>query len=237
MKITFTRQELLAAMLFASSDDSRYILNGVCLKYRPGKKPIAIATDGRRLCVIESMAEQEDAPESNATECEIVLSSSFLKPVCALNKALDSSEGKIFSLITFENKPGSERVMVNVLMGMTWLESEKGAIIEGKFPNWQTVVPPKNQKREPVSNLGMNAGYVGDFAKAAKLFNRDLPQIQLAITGKDKVIEIAIPGVPNFYGIFMPVKADDTTEFQPEFLGIVEGLPKKPEEENEQQPA
>lgn len=235
MKVTFSRQELLAALLFASTDETRFVITGLCVNYRPNRKPTMVATDGRRLCVIEAQFEQEqdDTPDG---ERSIILSGGFVKTVCALNKALDTSEGKLFPLITFSNDPGSSRVTVQTLTEQVFLDAHSGAIIEGVYPDWQKCVPSRRQPREPVAQLGMNAAYVGDFAKAAKLFNRDLPQIQMALVGKDQVIEIVIPGVPNFYGLFMPVKADDSTEFQPEFLGIVEGLPKpepKPEPEPE----
>ena len=233
MKATFTRQELLAALLFASTDESRFVLNGLCVTYRPGRKPIVTSTDGRRLCVIESAAEQVTG-QGSGNERQIILSAAFVKPICALNKVLDGSKGKIFPLITFENKPGSIRLFAAILRDEVHLEAESGAIIEGNYPDWKQVVPPKRAERQPVSQLGMNAEYVGDFAKAAKIFERDMPQVQMSLVGKDSAIEIAIPGVPNFYGLFMPVRADDNTEFQPEFLGIVEGLPKpQPEPEPE----
>lgn len=226
MKVTFTRQELMAALLFASTDESRFVLNGLCITYRPGRQPILVSTDGRRLCVIESAAEQESKSVVGKEERQIILSASFVKPICSLNKTLDGSEGKIFPLITFENKSGSSQLFAAILRNEVHLEAESGAIIEGNYPDWKAVVPSKRAERQPVSQLGMNAEYVGDFAKAAKIFDRDMPQVQMSLVGKDSAIEIAIPGVPNFYGLFMPVKADDNMEFQPEFLGIVEGLPK-----------
>lgn len=216
----------MAALLFASTDESRFVLNGLCITYRPGRKPIAVSTDGRRLCVIESIAEQAPESVTGKDERQIIINAAFVKPICALNKTLDRSEGKIFPLITFENKAGSSRLFAAILRDEVHIEAESGAIIEGNYPNWKDVVPSKRAERQPVSKLGMNAKYVGDFAKASKIFERDIPQVQMSLVGKDSAIEIVIPGVPNFYGLFMPVKTDDSTEFQPEFLGIVEGMPK-----------
>lgn len=232
MKLTFSRQELLAAMLFTSEDESRYVLNGVCLKYRPDAKPIAIATDGRRLTVIESNQEQEHNSESG--ESEIVLRSDFLKPLCALNKAIG---GKLFPLITIETKRGSKRLMIHMAGGKFYLEAEDGALIEGQFPNWMVCIPPKNQKRQPIAEVGMNAELVGDYAKAVKLLEATSSIVQMNLVGKEQQIEIRIPAVPNFYGLLMQCKLQEGVDYQPEFLGIVKDLPKPEEKETKAEEA
>lgn len=228
MKLTFSRQELLAAIMFASNDESRYVLNGVCLKYRPDQKPIAIATDGRRLTVIESIHDQE--ADSVFQEAQIIVRSDFIKPICALNKAIG---GKLFPLITFENKPGSKRLMIHMAGGKFYLEAEDGALVEGDFPNWLAVIPPKNQKRQPISEVGMNAELVGDYAKAVKVLEANSSIVQMNLVGKEQQIEIRIPSAPNFYGLLMQCKLQEGVDYQPEFLGIVKDLP-KPEEKTEE---
>lgn len=231
MRLTFSRQELLAAMLFTSEDESRYVLNGLCLKYRPEQKPIAIATDGRRLTVIESAHDQEaDSIFQEAQEAQIIVRSDFIKPLCALNKSIG---GKLFPLITFEHKPGSKRLMVHMAGGKFYLEAEDGALIEGDFPNWMQVIPPKNQKREPIAEVGMNAELVGDYAKAVKMLEASSSIVQMNLVGKEQQIEIRIPSVPNFYGLLMQCKLQEGVDYQPEFLGIIKDLP-KPEEKTEE---
>jgi len=224
MKITFSRQELLAALLFASADDARYVITGVCIKYRPGEKPIAIATDGRRLAVIESTWDQEEGSDDEPESREIILRADFVKPICALNKAIG---GKLFPLITFNQSSGSNRVMVSMAGGKFYLESEDGALIEGVFPNWLDVIPPKNQKRQPIPEVSLNAELVGDYAKLVKILEASSPVFQMNLVGKEQQIEIKIPAVPNFYGLLTQCKLQEQgTDYQPEFLGIIEGLPK-----------
>lgn len=61
MKIIVSRNELLAALIFSSDDETRFVLNGVCVEVSPRSlKPTLITTDGRRLAVIESQAEQSE---------------------------------------------------------------------------------------------------------------------------------------------------------------------------------
>lgn len=234
MKITFSRQELAAALLFTSNDDSRMVLNSLCLTYRPGESPIAVSTDGRRLCVINAAFPQEPEAVEGAESFELVLASDFVKPVCAIAKALG---GKLFPLITIEHKPGSKRVVVSLMGGKTFLECEEGAIVEGKYPNWKAVVPSKRAVRAPVSELALNSDFVGDYGKLVKIFDAPSPVVNMNLVGKDSQIEIRLPSVPNFYGLVMPCKIEQEGEdYQPEFLGIVKDLPKdEPEEQTSEQ--
>lgn len=219
MKITVSRQELLAALVFASQDDSRYVLCGVNIEATPGSKPIMVTTDGRRLVVIETQAEQEEDLEEGHS---LLLRADFVKAVCALSKAVGA---KLFPWVTFDNKPGSKQITVAFVGGGCTLWSEGGALIEGEYPKWRQVVPPKNMVREPVNNLGLNAAFLGDFAKAAKIMGLDISIVQMHLVGQDKAVEVKIGSLENVYGIVMPCKPEENTEFQPEFLKIVEQLP------------
>lgn len=217
MKITVSRHELLAAMLFTSADESRLVLSGVLIEAKPNSKPIVIATDGKRLVVIETSAEQS-SEELFAHEHSLLMRADFLKAITALSKAFG---GKTYPWICFENSQGSKRVQVSLVGPKVFLESEDGALIEGNYPNWKQIIPPDSAKREPVSALGLNAEYVGDFAKAGKILELETPVLQMRLTGADSVCEVRLCGCPHFYGLIMPCHTEDA-EFQPEFLGIVE---------------
>ncbi len=229
MKLIVARQELLAALIFASEDESRYILNGVCLQVNASGNPILVATDGRRLTVIESQAIQEEVLPTDAPE--MVLRTCFVKPVCALSKVFG---GKVFPYIAFERHPGGKRVVVTFMGGHVALDAEDGATCEGTFPNWRQCIPAKGL-REPITDLGLNAEVVGDFARAAKLLECGNPVIQMNLVGKDRQVEVKIPQVPYFYGLVMQCKVDEAVDYQPEFLGIVEDLPKPLAETDEEE--
>lgn len=231
MQTIVTRQELLTALLFVSTDESRYVLNGVCLS-SPGKskQPILVSTDGRRLCVIETTAVQEG--ESDAGE--IVLRGDFIRAIAALSKSIG---GKLFPWIRFEANPGSDRLHVAIVGGDCYIESEKGALIETAYPKWRGVIPPKNAKREPCREIGLNAEYVADYAKAAKTLECETPIVQMSLVGKESAIEVNLVGHLSFYGLVMQTKLQEGTEYQPEFLGIMKQVPKpEPEPESEKKP-
>jgi len=225
MKVIVSRQELLTALLFASKDDSRFTLCSVCIEVNPrSNKPNIITTDGRRLAVIQSQAEQ---PEdfNNDEAGQMLLTSEFVKAICALSKALG---GKLFPWIQLTNTKGSSQVFVELVGGDCSLNTASGALVEGAFPNWRAVVPSKKLERTQISDLGINAEFVGDFAKAAKIFDLN-PVIQINLIAKESALEVKLSGASYFYGLIMPCKPNEDENYQPEFLGIVEGLPVKAE--------
>jgi hypothetical protein len=229
VKLTFSRQELLAALLFASEDESRYVLQSVCLEYRPGAQPVAVATDGVRLTIIESKAEQDKSSAEKESR-KIILQAEFVRAACAMNKAIG---GKLFPLILFENKNGSPILTASMCGNNLFIESHTGALVEGNYPDWRGVMPPKNQKRQPISEVGINSDYIGDYSKAAKALEASSSLVQMSLVGKEQAIEVSIPAAPNFYSLIMQCKLKEGTDYQPEFTGIIDALPTpEPEEED-----
>lgn len=226
MKIILSRNELLAAMLFASTEEGRYVLNSVCVEVKPKKQPNLISTDGRRLVVIETLATQD---EEFTEPYQFVLSSECMRPVCALSKAIG---GKNFAWVSIETKPGSKRVSIGLVApGNFFLSCEERMLVEGTYPNWKQVIPrTRKGDRVPITDLGINSEFMGDFAKAAKLLESKTAVVQMSLGGDGKAIEVKLSGVENFYGCIMPCKADDSVEYQPEFVKIIEALP-EPEPE------
>lgn len=225
MKIIVSRQELLTALLFASKDDARFTLCSVCIEINPrSNKPNIIATDGRRLAVLQSQAEQPEDFDNSESE-QMLLTSDFVKAISALSKALG---GKLFPWICLSNKKGNSQVFVELVGGNCSLNADAGALVEGEFPKWRACVPNKNLPRTQISDLGINAEFVGDFAKAAKIFELN-PVIQINLIAKESALEVKLSGADYFYGLIMPCKPNEDTDYQPEFLGIMENLPIKKE--------
>ena len=239
IRATFLRQELLAALLFCSDDDARYVLTGLCVKMAPGKKPTLAATDGRRLVLIESSAEQPS--DSGVSEpCEVILRADFVKPICALNKA---TGGKLLPWVELEWSPSVDKMTATMASEKVVVTVHEEATIKGDYPNLAAVIPSPNQVRRPVSDLGINAKYIGDFAKAAELLESGSPAIQMRLVVSEKddedadvsAIEVKMPGFDNFYGLLMPCKRQEQTNCQPEFVNIVRQLPKPEPEDAEKE--
>lgn len=123
------REMLKKTAYAASTDETRYVLNGVLLSFKGGKLTM-VATDGRRLALTEQ--EVEVAKE---TEADMIL------PTKAVNELLhilgDEGELKIYPKDKQVIFQFNEIVMVSKL-------------IDGTYPNYRQVIPPQCEERVTV---------------------------------------------------------------------------------------
>lgn len=227
IKVILSRQELAAALLFASTDETRYIINGLLIEY-DGETPLIVATDGRRLAAIKSIASQEKDEPGEAGS--FVLRADFAKAIIQIVKAFG---GTIMPWFSIETKAGSTQVSVEHIGGGFSLQCSDNALVVGEFPNWRQACPPRTRKREPVADLALNGEFVGDFAKAAKLLGSKQPLVQMSLVGKLGAVEVSLAGVQSFYGVIMQCHPDQNVEYQPEFVSIIKDFPVADEEEEE----
>ena len=132
-------QEKLRSMLkktsFAiSTDESRYVLNGIFLSLKDHKVTM-VATDGRRLAMVE---EETDVAEGNQGE--------FIIPTKAVNELSrllgDKGEVEIrFTdnqvAFTLKNDAGFSVLLISKL-------------VEGNYPNYRQVIPSETKERVPI---------------------------------------------------------------------------------------
>lgn len=109
-----------------SSDETRYVLNGIYTSFRDGKMTL-VATDGRRLAMAESDLE---FPASHETDVIIPT-----KAVQELQRLL-GTDGEL-SLRLSDNQ-------VSISVGDTLLVSK---LIEGNYPNYRQVIPSDANER------------------------------------------------------------------------------------------
>jgi len=129
-------QETLKGMMkktsFAiSTDESRYVLNGIYLSLKDHKMTM-VATDGRRLALVD---EELDIAEKNQGEFIVPA-----KTVNELNRLLqDKGEAEINysenqASFTLKDEKGSSILIVTKL-------------IEGNYPNYRQVIPSETKER------------------------------------------------------------------------------------------
>ncbi|MGF1677631.1 MAG: DNA polymerase III subunit beta [Candidatus Methylacidiphilales bacterium] len=109
-----------------SSDESRYVLNGVLMSFKDAKLTI-VATDGRRLALASC---ELDFPKS--AELDVILPS---KAVSELTRVLSDDEE--LQLAISENQ-------ISFSIGNTYLVSK---LIEGNYPNYHQVIPSETKER------------------------------------------------------------------------------------------
>jgi len=120
------REMLKKTSYAASTDETRFVLNGVLLSFRDGKLTM-VATDGRRLALVENEVEFPDEAES-----DMILPS---KAVHELLHVLED-EGDM-SIYAKENQIVFE-------FGDVMVASK---LIDGTYPNYRQVIPNQCEER------------------------------------------------------------------------------------------
>lgn len=134
-------QSELSAMLrnvsyAQSTDETRYILNGVYFNFRDGKLSL-VATDGRRLALTS-----KDMPIPETSAGAIILPA---KTVAELTRLLDKGE-KV--KINFSDRRCAFQIAADNdtggLVDSTYLYSK---VVEGNYPNYHQVIPKETHQR------------------------------------------------------------------------------------------
>jgi DNA polymerase-3 subunit beta len=120
-------KDMLRKIAYAmSTDESRYVLNGSLLSFKDNKLS-AVATDGRRLALVE---QELEIPQSS--ELDAIL------PTKAVNELLRilQDEGNVRIAVS-ENQ-------IFFTIGSTFLSSK---LIDGNYPNYKQVIPGEVKER------------------------------------------------------------------------------------------
>ena len=132
-------QETIKGMLkktsFAiSTDESRYVLNGIFISLKDHKMTM-VATDGRRLALVD---EEVDIPEKNQGE--------FIVPAKAVNE-----------LNRLLQEKGDVEIKFGENQSSFYLKDDKEfsvllvtKLIEGNYPNYRQVIPSEVKERVPL---------------------------------------------------------------------------------------
>ncbi len=128
---------MLKSVAYAqSSDETRYILNGVYFNFKDDKLAL-VATDGRRLALV---SKDTEVPESSAGA--IILPA---KTVNELLRLLDKGE-KL--KINFNDRRAAFQIATDKdgsgLVDSVYLYSK---VVEGNYPNYQQVIPKETHQR------------------------------------------------------------------------------------------
>jgi DNA polymerase-3 subunit beta len=170
MKQAALREALRLTAYAASSDETRYVLNGVYLSFK-GEKLTVVATDGRRLALTET-----DLEIPKGGETELILPS---KAVAELQRLL-TDDGE--TTITV-----SENQIIFDLDGTT-LASK---LIEGAYPNFRQVIPTETKERIALEREVL----LGALHRASLLANEKSASVKLGFTKNQLTISAITPEV------------------------------------------
>lgn len=179
----------------ASTDDTRYILNGVLMSFK-GEKVIVVATDGRRLALLE---QEVEFPKS--AEVDLVVPS---KTVDELIKNLgDNDAVKIQVSDTQISFEFDELLIVSKL-------------IEGTYPNYRQVVPSQCEERVSIERESLATAV----RRVALLTNDKSNSVCLTFLNNELEVTAVTPEVGEARES-VPVKYDGkriSIAFNPEFI-------------------
>ena len=131
-------QEMIRKTIFAvSTDETRYVLNGVFFQAEAGKLRM-VATDGHRLAFIQKKVEGK-----NEDKCSVIIPTKTLnelsKAVSEIGK--DKEEEVVVEIMATDNQ------IKFVVDGVEIISR----LIEGQFPNYEQVIPKESDKKVEAS--------------------------------------------------------------------------------------
>lgn len=161
MEQAVLRDMLRKTSYSVSNDETRYVLNGVFVSFKSGKMTM-VATDGRRLALVET--ELEFPKEA---ELDMIL------PAKAVNELLHTLED------TGDIKIHAKDNMVIFQYGKVLMASK---LIEGSYPNYKQVIPSQCEERVTVERESLLAAL-----KRVSLFTTDKASAAKLIFGKNRL--------------------------------------------------
>ncbi len=197
MKIRISRKVLLAMNIFTSRDDSRFVLNGVCLEVL-GKNCFVVASDGRRIAAMKH-GEVIEQPEKK-TRVIIRIEPAMLK---AMPKSENNYNDDV--VVTILEKTAQFSVL-----GKSGVKFES-ELIEGSFPTWRQVIP-KGKLSSPI-DPSFNWRLLEGFVKAAEIISGKSDNA-IVVRQKDELSPMLImfPSSQLFVGALMPIRIDSRDE-------------------------
>lgn len=179
----------------ASTDESRYVLNGVLMAFRGGKLAM-VATDGRRMALVEH--EMEVPGEA---EVELILPS---KAVNELQHTLkDTGDLKVYS-------KGTQAIFQ---FGDTQITSK---LIEGTYPNYRQVMPSQCLERITIERESL----LSALRRVSLLMTEKTNAVKLNFAKNRLTITMNSPDVGEARDS-LPIKytgKEITVSFNPEFM-------------------
>jgi hypothetical protein len=146
---TINLRALKSVAITASTEETRYYLNGVCLVHSASGL-IMVATDGHRMSVVKQDW-TDTIPE--ATFAQVIVPLAFIKKI-KLTRGIDHGE------LTLGEGGSITIKYVGETMGTQ--------AVDGVFPDWRRIIPSKPHSNVPAQ---FNADYIADFAAAGRLLS------------------------------------------------------------------
>lgn len=211
MKVTIQQNALKAIALFISSDDTRYILQGVLIDATV-PRPLLVATDGRFMAILQHG--QIEQVNGSPAIGQVVLNRK------GIEAAMHLCGRGLIEEITIEAEDKSETV--KIIVGKDSAIVHGGAML-GNFPNYKPVVPTPGTEFVANPWVCFDPERFQKFADAGGLLGSGTPYLITTFFGESKskhghVIGVQLSNVPEFFGVLMSVRRDAPAPTIPSYL-------------------
>lgn len=170
MKLHIDHRALRATSLFASRDETRYVLNGVFLQVVSAERAILTATDGRRLFSIQAQITTDDFTGPVAVNIPWKLCATKPAGVTARKKTMRGRTSTPFHQAIVTIGPVSEGFVAARLISISGLlreEIRSMPEIIGTYPNYPAVLP--KGPTAPAVGPCLNCAFIADIGRAAQI--------------------------------------------------------------------
>ena len=193
--LTINARALKAAAICASTEETRFYLNGVNIETDAAGHTLT-ATDGHRLIAIH----HAHAPEA-AAECQ-----SFILPLHMIAKLKIGKRAPDFATLTYDD--GKLALSFD---GLTIA----GEAIQGTFPETRRIAYGAFHNADAGKPASFNPAYVGDFGKIAEVLTGTKPKAIQIITNGDSPALVDFIGSKDAsgvegFGVLMPCRMADS---------------------------
>lgn len=175
--------KLLAANVFASTEETRYYLNGVLYEVKDGKARF-VATDGHRMIIF-------DLGDGYGEDLSFIIPSSLIKRIKA-DKYEENGEINI----------NGDTIKIDY--------NDTGYIekaIDGPYPEYRRVMIPDDKEQIHTPEIRFNPSYLGDFAKVNKILGYKNVGIIISLYGESEPVKITTGRPDTYTAILMPMRA------------------------------
>ena len=195
MTITVNADLFRIVSAFTSKDIYRKFMTGVLIESHPDGGANLIATDGHRMLVAHD-------GEATAPASPIIV-----KLGKALLEETKNKKSEPLHRLISVDANGASRILSGFDDRVT-LIGQHDTIIDGVFPDWQSIVPPVGDVESSYSPSWFNANYIKTFAVAANELARLRGETNGVFRvssrgGKSSLVELL--GDPHVFGVIWPV--------------------------------
>lgn len=216
MKLVIDATSAVDLMKFATTEETRYYLQGFHVENREGEI-FCVTTDGHRMLIVKPEKAFYEVDPKGSDNGPIKISKDLIARAKKEVKDAEKVQFKKVVLVVTGDMTGNGAVLMRVgdedtheeilaeaekgVKSKQFLTMENSAIIDGKYPDWSRVLPDFDLIQGSSGASSYNSKYIAQFGELAS-------NGSVRIISKDPSSPawIQFQGKENYLGVLMPVR-------------------------------